>query len=131
MVKTENEIAKELVHIAYTIHSSLGPGLLESIYEQLFVYDLKKHGFSFEQQIAIPIVYDGTTFPNPFRLDLLVEDLVIVELKSVESILPVHKKQVLTYLRITGKRLGLLINFNEALIKDGLHRIVNGLPEGA
>lgn len=96
MAKTENAIAKDLVNIAFRIHSSLGPGLLESIYEQLFVYELKKNGFQHQQQLEIPVTYDGMTFPNPYRLDLLVEDSVIVELKSVENILPVHKKQVLT-----------------------------------
>lgn len=126
---TENELSKILVDIAYQIHVRLGPGLLESVYETVYVYELKKRHLKFLQQIEIPIIYDGVMFDNSLRLDLLIEDKVIVELKSVEQILPVHKKQLLTYLKLSDKKLGLLINFNEVVIKTGITRIVNNLDE--
>lgn len=123
----ENEIAKIIVHAAYQIHVNLGPGLLESVYESILAYDLRKTGLQVDRQRPIPLVYKGIQFDEGFRADLIVEDKVIVELKSVEQLAKVHYKQLLTYLRLAGKRLGLLINFGEALIKDGIHRIVNGL----
>lgn len=125
----ENELTKKLVDMAFKIHTQLGPGLLESVYEDIFVYELEKFNFKFQQQVEVPIIYDGKRFRNSLRLDLLVEDKVIIELKSVEQILPVHKKQLLTYLKLTDKKLGLLINFNEALIKHGITRVVNNLEE--
>ena len=97
---TENELSKILVDIAYQIHIKLGPGLLESVYEDIYVYELKKHHLEFKQQIEVPIIYDGVKFNNSLRLDLLIDDKVILELKSVEQILPVHKKQLLTYFEI-------------------------------
>jgi GxxExxY protein len=124
---TENELAKQIVDAAYRIHTTLGPGLLESVYEVVLTYELEKRGLRTLRQQAIPIVYDGTRIEVGFRADLMVEDKVIVEIKSVESVAPVHKKQLLTHLRLADKRLGLLINFNVALIKDGITRIVNGL----
>ena len=126
---TENEIAKMIVDAAYHIHVKLGPGLLESAYESVLAYELKKRGLSVVRQQPIPVVYDELQFDEGFRADLIVNDLVIIELKSVEKIHPVHKKQLLTYLRLADRRLGLLINFGEALIKDGISRIANNLRE--
>jgi GxxExxY protein len=125
----ENEIAKIIVDVAYHIHKRLGPGLLESAYEPVMEHEIQKRGLRVARQVVIPLVYDGLVIEEAFRADLIVEDLVIVELKSVEQIHPVHPKQLLTYLKLTNKRLGLLINFNAPLIKDGITRIVNGLPE--
>jgi GxxExxY protein len=124
---TENEIAKIGVNAAYHIHVKLGPGLLESVYESVLAYELKKRGLRVVRQQPIPVVYDELQFDEGFRADLIVNDLVIIELKSVEKIHPVHKKQLLTYLRLADRRLGLLINFGEALIKDGISRIANNL----
>jgi GxxExxY protein len=126
---TENEIARQIVDAAYKIHTKFGPGLLESAYEALLVYELRKRGLRVETQKPIPIIYEGVTLEVGFRADMIVEDKVIVELKSVEEIAPVHKKQLLTYLRLADKRLGLLINFGEKLIKEGITRVVNGLVE--
>jgi GxxExxY protein len=124
---TENEIAKEVVDAAYTIHSKLGPGLLESVYELLLADELTRRGMSVRQQVPIVVKYAGRTFEEAFRADLIVNDLVIIELKSVEEVRPVYKKQLLTYLRLTEMKLGLLINFGENLIKDGISRVANGL----
>jgi GxxExxY protein len=126
---TENVLAKEIVDAAYRIHVGLGPGLFESVYEEVIASELKKRGLCFARQQPIPFVYEGTLFEMGFRADLLVEDKVIVEIKSLAAIAPVHKKQLLTYLKLADKRLGLLINFNVALIRDGITRIVNGLNE--
>ncbi len=126
---TENEIAKIVVDAAYHIHANLGPGLLESAYQSILVYELKKRGLRFESEVLVPIIYDGSILETGFRADLIVEDKVIIELKSIEQIAPVHKKQLLTYLRLTGKKLGLLVNFGEALIRNGITRIANGMPE--
>jgi GxxExxY protein len=126
---TENEIAKIIVDAAYQIHVRLGPGLLESVYETVLAYELKKRGLNVVRQVPVPVIYDDLKFEEGFRADLIVEDRVIIELKSVESIQPVHKKQLLTYLRLADRRLGLLINFGEALIKDGISRIANGLKD--
>ena len=123
----ENEITGEIVDAAYKIHTRLGAGLLESVYEAVMAYELKKRGLRFERQKPIPVVYEGVHLQEGFRADFIVEDLVIIELKSVENIAPVHKKQLLTYLRLTNKHLGLLINFNTDLIKNGITRIVNNL----
>lgn len=125
----ENQIAKEIVDASFNIHLSLGPGLLESVYEVVLAHELVKRGLYVERQKAISIQYNGLVFDEGFRADIIVERLVIVELKSVENIAPVHKKQLLTYLRLTNKKLGLLINFGSALIKSGIFRIVNGLEE--
>lgn len=123
----ENEISKVIVDIAYNIHVDLGPGLLESVYETVMAYELGKRGLQFTRQQAIPIIYKTIRLEDGFRADLIVENKVIVELKSVENITPVHTKQLLTYLRLTNKKLGLLINFNTELIKHGINRIVNKL----
>jgi GxxExxY protein len=124
---TENEISKIVVNVAYDIHVKLGPGLLESVYESIMFYELTKLGFKVEKQKAIPVIWDDLKMELGFRADLIVENKVIIELKSVETIAPVHPKQLLTYLKITGLKLGLLINFNEKLIKDGITRIANNL----
>ena len=126
---TENTIAKEVVDAAFRIHTTLGPGLLESVYETVLAYELDRRGLRAVRQQPIPVVYEGIRIDAGFRADLIVEDKVIVEVKSVELLAPVHKKQLLTYLRLADKRLGLLINFQVALIKNGITRIVNGLEE--
>jgi GxxExxY protein len=125
----ENAIAKEIVDAAFRIHTALGPGLLESVYRAVLVYELKRRGLRTVTEQPIPVVYDDVQIATGFRADMVVEDKVIVEVKSVEVLAPVHKKQLLTYLRLADKRLGLLINFHVALIKDGITRIVNGLEE--
>jgi len=124
---TENEIAKIIVDAAFQIHKRLGPGLLESVYEVILAHVLSRRGLKVEKQVPVAIVFDGIKFNEGFRADLIVEDKVIVELKSVEKVLPVHKKQLLTYLRLTDRRLGLLINFGSELIRDGISRVVNNL----
>lgn len=124
---TENEISKIVVDACYKIHYELGPGLLESVYEEILFYELTTIGLNVERQKPIPLVWKEIKMEIGFRADLIVENKVVVELKSVESIAPVHPKQLLTYLKITGLKLGLLINFNEKLIKDGITRIVNNL----
>ena len=124
---TENEIAKIIVDAAYHIHKGLGPGLLESVYEVILAHELKGRGLRVQRQITVPIVYNDIRFDEGFRADLIVEDKVIVELKSVENVIPVHKKQLLTYLRLSDKRLGLLINFGSEFIRDGISRVVNSL----
>jgi len=128
-INTENEIAREIVDASFHVHSALGPGLLESVYEAILARELTKRGLSVVRQKPVPIHYDDLSFDEGFRADLIVNDLVIIELKSIEQVAPVHKKQLLTYLRLTNKRLGLLINFGSALIKDGIHRIANGHSE--
>jgi len=122
-----NELARKTVDAAYCVHTSLGPGLLESVYEVVLVHELEKRGLRVSRQVPIPIRYEGIEFEEGFRADLIVHNALIVELKSVERVAPVHKKQLLTYLRLADKRLGLLINFGENLIKDGIFRVVNGL----
>jgi len=127
---TENEIAREIVDAAYKIHVALGPGLLESVYEIVLEYELKKRGLKVVRQVSMPVVYETVKLAEGYRADMLVGDKVIVELKSVEEVSSMHKKQLLTYLRLADKRLGLLINFGEALMKRGISRVVNGLQEG-
>ncbi|MCU0491246.1 MAG: GxxExxY protein [Chloroflexaceae bacterium] len=124
---SENEIAQQVVDAAYTIHKRIGPGLLETAYEAMMAYKLRKRGLRVVTQQPISLVYDNVVLEVGFRADLLVEDLVIVELKSVEALQDVHKKQLLTYLRLADKRLGLLINFGEGLIKNGIVRIAHKL----
>ena len=123
----ENEIAREIVDAAFHIHKGLGPGLLESVYETVLCADLEQRGLAVIRQQPVAIRYGAFTFDEGFRADLIVSDKVIIELKSVEHIAPVHKKQLLTYLRLADKRLGLLINFGSALIKNGITRVVNDL----
>ncbi len=123
----ENYLAKVIVYACFHIHVELGPGLFESLYEEVLHYELCKQGFLVKRQYPVPVIWDDTEMDLGFRADLIVEDLVLIELKSVRALDPVHKKQVLTYLKLTGFKLGLLINFNEALIKNGITRIVNNL----
>jgi len=123
----ENEVAKNFLDMAFKIHTKFGPGLFNSVYEELLAYQLPKKGFQVERQKILPLLYENLKIESGFRTDLLVDDAVIVENKSIESVLPVHKKQLLTYLRLSGRHLGLLINFNEAHLKDGITRIVNNL----
>lgn len=124
-----NAIAQQIVDAAYRVHKTLGPGLLESVYETALAYELEKRGLRIARQQVIPVVYEAVRMHTGFHADLVVEDAVIVEIKAVENLAPVHKKQLLTYLKLADKRLGLLINFNVALIKDGITRIANGLRE--
>ena len=124
---TENELSKIIVDCCYKIHKALGPGLLESVYEEVLYYVLIKNGLRCERQMGVPVTYENIKMDIGFRADIIVESKVIVELKSVEKILPVHKKQLLTYLKLTGMKLGLLVNFNVELIKNGITRIVNNL----
>jgi len=124
---TENELSKLFLDIAFKVHTVLGPGLLESAYENVLCYELEKNNIPFEKQIDVPIRYDNKIFSNAFRADLILDHKVIIELKSVESLNDVHKKQLLTYLKLTGLKLGLLVNFNEKSLKNGIVRIVNNL----
>jgi GxxExxY protein len=126
---TENEIETIIVNAAIAVHRQLGPGLLESVYEIVLAYELQQRGLGVNRQMPIPIRYQGMTFDEAFRADLLVAEKVIVELKSVEQVSEAHKKQVQTYLRLTGCKLGFLLNFGEALMKRGITRVVNGLED--
>ena len=116
-------VARQIVDAAFAVHKTLGPVLLESVYEVCLAHELRKRGLAVCQQVVLPVVYDAVRLDAGLRLDLLVNQCVIVELKAVEHLAPVHRAQVLTYLKITGHRLGLLINFNVPLIKDGIERI--------
>ncbi len=126
---TENDIAKHIVNAAYKLHIHLGPGLLESVYETILASELEKRGLHVVRQQPIPLVYEDIHLQAGFRADLIVENKVIVEVKSTDGISPVHRKQLLTYLRFADKRLGLLINFNTVSFKEGVVRMVNGLKE--
>jgi len=123
----ENEIARVVVDICFRIHIQYGPGLFESVYEEIFCYELTKTGLSFGRQQPIPLIHEEIRMEAGFRADVIIENKVVVELKSIEGLALVHHKQVHTYLKLTGCKLGLLINFNVNLIKDGIHRIVNKL----
>jgi GxxExxY protein len=129
MDMTENEIGKTIVDCAVRLHKELGPGLLESVYEVLLAHQLRQRGLKVQRQVPIPIVFHGITFDEGFRADLIVEEKVIAELKSAEAVNPAHKKQVLTYLKLTGMKLGYLLNFGAAMMKDGISRILNGQVE--
>ena len=124
---TENEIAAAVVDAAFKIHTTLGPGLFESVYEAALEFELQKRGLRVEHQIGFPVRYEGVKLDLGFRVDLIVGDKIIVEVKSIQALAPIHKKQLLTYLRLTDMRLGLLINFNVELIKYGIQRVVNKL----
>ncbi len=123
----ENRVSRLLIGAAIEVHRILGPGLLESVYRQALVHELELPGVPCRAEVLIPAHYKGLEFTSGYRVDLLVADLLIVELKVVESLLPVHEAQLLSYLRMTGKRLGLLINFNVAVLRNGIKRIVNNL----
>jgi len=120
----EETLARKIVDSAYTVHKKLGPGLLERVYEVCFCHELSKQGLKYQRQVDIPIVYDGIVFDEGLRIDVLVEDLIICELKAVDEINPVWEAQVLSHLKLTGHRLGFLINLNVSLIKDGIKRII-------
>jgi GxxExxY protein len=127
---TENELSFEIIGAAIEVHRILGPGLLESAYEECLCFELRKRGFQLDQQLWLPMCYkDVIVKENMYRLDIWVARKVIVEVKSVEQILPVYFKQVRSYLQLTGSKLGLLLNFNVPVLKDGIHRIVLGLEE--
>jgi GxxExxY protein len=126
---TENEIAAIVVDAALKIHKTLGPGLLESVYQATLEFELRKRGLNVVQQLALPVYYEEVKLDVGFRIDLLVGNKVVVEIKSIESFAPVHRKQLETYLRLMNMRLGLLINFNVELMKHGIQRVVNRLPE--
>ena len=123
---TENEIGTVVVDRAVQLHIELGPGLLESVYEVTLAYELSEAGLEVKRQVPVPITYRGIQFDEGFVADIIVENKVILELKSVEKIAKVHKKQLLTYLRLTGMKLGYLLNFGEAIMKTGISRIING-----
>lgn len=123
----QNGISYLIWKAAFTIHTTLGPGLLESVYETLLKHELVRAGLSVERQVGLPVLYDGLRLENGFRMDIVVKKSVVVELKSVETLLEVHHKQLLTYLKLSGHKLGLLINFNVPAIKEGIFRKVNGL----
>ncbi len=125
----ENEVAKIVVDVAYHIHTKLGPGLLESVYETVMMHELQKRGLHVEKHVGIPLEWDGIKLDLGFRADLIVEHCVIIELKSIEAVAPVHRKILITYLRLADRRLGLLINFGVELIKNGISRLVNKLEE--
>lgn len=126
---TANELARATLESAFKIHTDLGPGLLESVYEAVLAHQLVERGIPVTRQRAIPLTYANQTYETAFRADLIVDDQLIVEVKSTESIAEVHKKQLLTYLRLADKPLGLLLNFNETHLKNGIRRIVNNLKE--
>ena len=124
-----NSVSGQIVDAALRIHKELGPGLLERVYEVILAHELRKRGFQVDRQLSVPIVFEGLHFDEGIRIDLLVERTIIVGLKAKEKILPIDKKLLLTYLRLMNKPLGLLINFNEELLKNGIHRIANNMPE--
>ncbi|HKS54096.1 MAG TPA: GxxExxY protein [Steroidobacteraceae bacterium] len=125
----EDEIGRTVVEVAVQVHRAIGPGLLETVYEVILAHELRRRGLHVERQVPIPIAYEGLKFEEGFRVDLIVEHKVIVELKCVEKIVNAHKKQLLTYLRLADKRLGYLLNFSGFLMKNGITRIANGLSD--
>jgi GxxExxY protein len=124
---TENEVGNAIIASAMKVHSAVGPGLLESAYETCLLYELEKQGLSVQRQVLIPIRYEELTIDNGYRVDLLIGERVLVELKAVEAIVPVHRAQLLSYLRLGGFKLGYLLNFHVAHMRDGIARMVNGL----
>jgi GxxExxY protein len=120
-----NQVSGAIINAAMKVHSALGPGLLESAYEACLIYELRKGGFNVKSQVPLPVLYDGVKIDAGYRIDLLVEDVVIVELKTVERIMPVHQAQLLSYLKLSGKRAGLLINFHVPHLRDGIKRLMN------
>lgn len=124
----ENEISHKIIGAAIEVHKVLGgPGLLEGVYESSLCHELMLRGLKVERQLAVPINYKGTSVRDPLYLDILIQDLVIVEVKAIDKVHPIHQVQLLTYLRLTGRKLGLLINFGEEYVKDGITRVVNGI----
>jgi len=125
----ENEISREIVDAAIQVHRELGPGLLESVYETVLAHELIGRGLKVERQVPVPVVYKGLHFEEGFRADIMVNDLVVIELKSVSDLTAVHRKQIQTYIRLKNIRLGMLLNFGAALMKDEIVRAANGMPE--
>jgi GxxExxY protein len=123
--KEVEKVATQIVDSAYKVHLALGPRLLERAYERCLVHELKKRGLSVKTQVSMPIYYDGENQDDMYRIDVLVEDCIIIEIKSIETILPVHKSQIITYLSFSNLRLGFLMNFNTRLFSEGIQRIVN------
>ncbi len=130
-MKKLDEITEQIIGSAIKLHQTLGPGLLESVYEMILARDLERAGLQVERQKPVSFEYDGLWFDDAFRVDLLVEGTIVVELKSVETVAPVHSKQLLTYLRLLDLPVGLLLNFGATTLKDGLHRVVNHLDPSA
>ena len=128
-MKRENEISNIIIGCAIEVHRALGPGLLESAYQECLIHDLRALGLKVEKEVQQPIVYKGVTLDHGYRIDLLVEDLVVIEMKTVEKLIPVHKAQVLTYLKLGGYQLGLLMNFHTILLKDGIKRVINTIEK--
>lgn len=126
---TENELSKIVIDTCLKIHKELGPGLFESVYEAILAFELGKCGLKIERQIPIPVIWKGMIVENAFKADIVVENKLLLELKSTEKISNVYKKQVLTYLKISGLKLGLLINFGQELLRNGITRVVNGLKD--
>jgi GxxExxY protein len=124
---TENELSNKVIGIAIELHKSIGPGLLESAYENAFAYDLRQAGFDVRQQVSMPFVYKDIRLEVGYRIDLIVDNKLIIEVKSIEALAPVHFAQTLTYLKLSGMKLALLINFNSKLLKESIHRVVNNL----
>ncbi len=122
----ENQISSETIGAAIEVHKELGPGLLESTYETCLAFELRKKGFKVERQIALPVIYKNVKLDAGYRIDLLVNDKVIIEVKSVDALAPIHTAQILTYLKLKDIKLGLLINFNSVVVKDGIKRVING-----
>ena len=126
MEKLSKEYTYKILQCAYNVHSELGPGLLESIYEEALTHELQSSGFEVKRQLPVKVRYKEKLLPIEFRIDFMVDDCVILELKSVSELLPIHKKQLMTYLRLTNKQLGYVINFNEVSLRDGIERIIIG-----
>ena len=125
----ENKLTEKIIGCAIEVHKALGPGLLESAYEECFCYELAQNRFSFSRQVPLPVVYKGIKLDCGYRIDVLVNDLIIIELKTVEKLLPIHDAQLLTYLKLYRRSLGLLMNFNVPALKDGIKRLVNQFQE--
>lgn len=127
--RRENQLTESIIGCAIEVHRTLGPGLLESAYEECLCYELAQNGFSFSRQVPLPVVYKGIKLDCGYRIDVVVDNLVIVEMKTVEKLLPIHDAQLLTYLKLSQRSLGLLINFNVPVLKEGLKRVVNQFQE--
>ena len=127
VAKDENELSKIILDAAFRVHTAIGPGLLESAYEACLAYELRQEGLNIASQVPLPLIYREVRLDVGYRLDLLVEDLVVVEIKSVDSLAAIHQAQVISYLKLSGKKLGMLINFNVLRLRDGIKRVVNGL----
>jgi len=126
---TENEISRAIIDAAMRVHTALGPGLLEHVYRSCVAHELRKAGLKVQEEVHLPVFYDGLRFEMAFRMDLVVEEKVVVEFKIVEKLAPIHKAQLLTYLKLANKKLGLVLNFNAVHLREGIWRVVNGLPE--